>query len=192
MELGTEATRTGIIDNAKKSKYIELKKDVYRILPDGEHLIESLARMNISMDKYKTAEVGKALKKVFRGEFEIGDSIRIAQKEISDVFVKREAPPETDTDDGFFGDIAGKCPLCGENVVRTSFGYGCSGYREKGCRFGVSNVICSRVISISNMKQLLETGKTYKIDGFVSKKNGKSFAAYLKLENGRAVFDFGD
>ena len=192
LELGTEATRTGIIDNAKKSKYIELKKDVYRILPDGEHLIESLARMNISMDKYKTAEVGKALKKVFRGEFEIGDSIRIAQKEISDVFVKREAPPETDTDDGFFGDIAGKCPLCGENVVRTSFGYGCSGYREKGCRFGVSNVICSRVISISNMKQLLETGKTYKIDGFVSKKNGKSFAAYLKLENGRAVFDFSD
>lgn len=192
LELGTEATRTGIIDNAKKSKYIELKKDVYRILPDGEHLIESLARMNISMDKYKTAEVGKALKKVFRGEFEIGDSIRIAQKEISDVFVKREAPPETDTDDGFFGDIAGKCPLCGENVVRTSFGYGCSGYREKGCRFGVSNVICSRVISISNMKQLLETGRTYKIDGFVSKKNGKSFAAYLKLENGRAVFDFSD
>lgn len=192
LELGTEATRTGIIDNAKKSKYIELKKDVYRILPDGEHLIESLARMNISMDKYKTAEVGKALKKVFRGEFEIGDSIRIAQKEISDVFVKREAPPETDTDDGFFGDIAGKCPLCGENVVRTSFGYGCSGYREKGCRFGVSNVICSRVISISNMKQLLETGKTYKIDGFISKKNGKSFAAHLKLENGRAVFDFSD
>ena len=192
LELGTEATRTGIIDNAKKSKYIELKKDVYRILPDGEHLIESLARMNISMDKYKTAEVGKALKKVFKGEFEIGDSIRIAQKEISDVFVKREAPPETDTDDGFFGDIAGKCPLCGENVVRTSFGYGCSGYREKGCRFGVSNVICSRVISISNMKQLLETGKTYKIDGFISKKNGKSFAAHLKLENGRAVFDFSD
>ena len=28
LELGTEATRSGIIDNAKKSKYIELKKDV--------------------------------------------------------------------------------------------------------------------------------------------------------------------
>lgn len=192
LELGTEATRTGIIDNAKKSRYIELRKDVYKILPDGEHLIESLQRMNISMDKYKTAEVGKALKKVFRGEYEIEDSIKIAQKEISDVFLKREAPPETDTDDGFFGDVVGKCPLCGENVVRTSFGYGCSGYREKGCRFGVSNVICSRVISVSNMKQLLDTGRTFKIDGFLSKKSGKSFSAYLKLENGRAVFDFND
>jgi len=192
LELGTEATRTGIIDNAKKSKYIELKKDVYRILPDGENLIESLARMNINMDKYKTAEVGKALKKVFRGEFGINDSIEIAKKEISEVFVKKSEPPETDSDDGFCGDVAGKCPLCGENIVRTSFGYGCSGFKEKGCRFAISNVICSRVISIANVKQLLETGRTYKIDGFVSPKSGKKFQAYLKLENGRTVFDFSD
>ena len=42
LELGTEATRTGIIDNARKSGYIDLKKDVYSILPGGEFLIESL------------------------------------------------------------------------------------------------------------------------------------------------------
>ena len=54
LELGTEATRTGIIDNAKRSGYISLKKDVYNILPDGEYLIESLINMNISMDNYKT------------------------------------------------------------------------------------------------------------------------------------------
>lgn len=190
LELGTEATRTGIIDNAKKSGYIELKKDVYKILPDGERLIESLKHMNISMDKYKTAEVGKALKKVFRGEFTVEDSIAIAKKEIMDVFERKALPPEIDTDDGFYGDIEGKCPLCGENVVRTSFGYGCSGYREKGCKFSVNNVICSRVISSANVKKLLETGKTYKIEGFISPKSGKSFSAFLKLENGKAVFDF--
>ncbi|MBQ0125702.1 MAG: DNA topoisomerase III, partial [Clostridiales bacterium] len=67
LELGTEATRTGIIDNARKSKYIDLKKDVYTILPDGEYLIESLGQMQISMDKYKTSEMGKALKSVFHG-----------------------------------------------------------------------------------------------------------------------------
>ena len=94
LELGTEATRTGIIDNAKKSKYIELKKDVYRILPDGENLIEALKRMNISMDKYKTAEVGKALKKVFRGEFTINDSIEIAKNEIKEVSLKGKLLPK--------------------------------------------------------------------------------------------------
>ena len=83
-----------------------------------------------------------------------------------------------------------KCPLCGEVVRRTSFGYGCSGYREKGCKFAVSNVICQRVISVSNVKHMLETGKSYKIDGFISSKSGKTFSAFLKLENGRAVFDF--
>ncbi len=190
LELGTEATRTGIIDNAKKSKYIELKKDVYKILPDGIYLIEALERMAISMDKYKTAEVGKALKKVFRGEFTINDSIEIAEKEIAEVFVKKEQTPETDTDDGFYGDEAGVCPLCGGVVRRTSFGYGCSAYREKNCKFAVSQVICKRVISIANVKKLLETGKTNKIQGFVSPKSGKTFDAYLKLEGGRAVFEF--
>ena len=190
LELGTEATRTGIIDNAKKSGYIELKKDVYKILPDGENLIESLIRMNISMDKYKTAEVGKALKKVFKGEFSIDDSIAIAKSEISTVFAKRDIPPELDSDDGFIGDIIGKCPMCGSDVVRTSFGYGCSGYKENGCKFGINNVICSRVISKVNVQKMLETGRSYKIDGFVSPKSGKTFQSYLKLENGRAIFDF--
>ncbi len=192
LELGTEATRTGIIDNAKKSGYIELKKDVYKILPDGENLIESLARMNINMDKYKTAEVGKALKKVFRGEFSINNSIELAKSEIREVFEQKAQPPTLDTDDGFFGDIAGKCPLCGCDVTRTSFGYGCSGYRENGCKFGIKNVICSRVISIANVRTLLETGKSHKIEGFISPRTGKSFSAYLKLDSGRAVFDFED
>ncbi len=192
LELGTEATRTGIIDNAIKSRYISLTKDVYKILPDGINLIEYLIRMHISMDKYKTAEVGKALKKVFRGEFTVDDSIAIAKKEIEEVFVKREATPETDTDDGFFGDIVGLCPLCGGQVRRTSFGYGCSEYKEKGCKFSINSVICSRAISVSNVKQLLETGRTYKIEGFVSPRTGKQFSSYLKLEkDGKAVFDFG-
>lgn len=189
LELGTEATRTGIIDNARKSGYIGLKKDVYTILPGGEFLIEALSRMNISMDKYKTSELGKALKKVYRGEFRISDSVDLAVSEIKEVFEKTEQKIEFDTDDGFFGDLVGKCPVCGKDVVRTRFGYGCSGYKE-GCKFSVNSVICDRVISLSNMKMLLETGKTSKIEGFVSKRTGKTFAASLKLENGKAVFDF--
>lgn len=192
LELGTEATRTGIIDNAKKSKYIELKKDVYKILPDGEFLIESLDRMNISMDKYKTSEVGKALKKVFRGEFTIDQSVDIAKKEIASVFNIKQQNLSDDTDDGFIGDVVGKCPICSGNVIRTSFGYGCSMYRENNCKFGLSNVICQRVISKANVSQMLETGKTAKINGFVSPKTNKQFSAYLKLENSKAVFDFND
>ena len=75
LELGTEATRTGIIDNARKSKDIQLKKDVYTILPEGETLITSLDRMGIVMVKYKTSELGRALKRVYHGEMRVEDSV---------------------------------------------------------------------------------------------------------------------
>ncbi len=189
LELGTEATRTGIIENAIKSNYISLKKDVYTILPDGENLIESLSRMGISMDKYKTSYLGQALKKVYKGEITVKDSILLTQMEIEKVFNRKEKSAETDTDDGFIGDIVGKCPLCQGNVVRTKFGYGCDRYKD-GCKFSVNNVILGRVISVSNVKMLLENGKTSKIEGFISKKTGKPFSAVLKLEGDKVSFDF--
>ena len=188
LELGTEATRTGIIDNACKSKYILLKKDVYTILPDGVFLVESLERMNINMDKYKTSELGKALKKVYRGEIEVYDSVLLARNEIAKVFEKQQMPPETDDYTGNFGDVVGTCPLCGKEVVRGRYKYGCRGYKD-GCEFGVSINICNRNISVSNVKLLLETGQTSKIVGFVSK-HGKNFDGVLKLVEGKAVFDF--
>ena len=189
LELGTEATRTGIIENAIKSNYISLKKDVYTILPDGEHLIESLSRMGISMDKYKTSYLGQALKKVYKGEITVKDSILLTEREIEKIFDKKEESAERDTDDGFVGDVVGKCPLCEGNVVRTKFGYGCDRYKE-GCKFSANNVILGRVLSVSNMKMLLETGKTSKIEGFISKKTGKPFSAVLKLDGDKVVFDF--
>ena len=189
LELGTEATRTGIIDNACKSNYIALKKDVYHLLPGGKYLIESLSRMQISMDKYKTSQMGQALKKVFRGEISVSDSLEVAKSEIREVFRPQNNPPETDTDMGYFGEAIGKCPLCGGTVVRTKFGYGCANYRDTGCKFSVNQVICSRIISPANMRLLLERGTTAKIQGFISK-NGKSFDAVLALEGDRVAFRF--
>lgn len=190
LELGTEATRTGIIDNAKKSGYISLKKDVYTILPGGEFLIESLMGMNISMDKYKTSELGKALKAVYHGKMSVDESVSLAEKEIADVFEKKgDSKIEDDTDTGFYGDIIGKCPVCGRDVIRGKFSYGCMGYKE-GCTFKIGLSICKRPISVSNAKLLIENGKSSKIKGFTSKK-GTLFDAFLKMdENKKVVFDF--
>ncbi|MBO5212881.1 MAG: topoisomerase C-terminal repeat-containing protein [Clostridia bacterium] len=190
LELGTEATRTGIIENACNSAYISLKKDSYYILPDGEYLIESLSQLGIIMDKYKTSELGQSLKKVFKGECTINDSVSLAQNEIQNVFnMSKDVEVEKDTNIGLYGDVAGICPACGGRVVRTKFGYGCENYKD-GCKFSISKTICSRTISMSNVKMLLATGKTSKIQGFISK-NKKSFDAALKLdENNKVVFDF--
>ena len=187
LELGTEATRTGIIDNARKSGYIELKKDVYTILPGGEYLIEQLMQMGISMDKYKTSVLGQSLKKVFRGTMTVDASIKQAEDEISEVFERRETSLELDTDTGFFGDLVGKCPLCGKDVLRGKYGYGCSGYKE-GCKFKINSFICKRPISITNARLLLTEGATAEIKGFVSK-NGRPFDSRLILEGDKVVFE---
>ncbi len=188
LELGTEATRTGIINNAIKSKYIELKKDVYRILPDGEYLIEQLILMGISMDKYKTSQLGQALKKVYRGEITIDDSVKQATDEISGVFGAEVNSPESKFYSGFAGDVVGKCPECGNDVIRGKYGYGCSNYKN-GCKFRIGGIICKRVITPTHAKQLLTQGRTDKIEGFISK-NDKPFSATLKMEENKVVFSF--
>ena len=190
VELGTEATRTGIIDNARKSNYIQLKKDVYTILPDGIYMIESLDSLNINMDKFKTSEMGKALKRVYKSEMAVDDTVTLAKDEIKGYFFNEQKPPETDTDIGFYGDVIGKCPLCGNDVKRGKFAYGCAGYKN-GCKLTIWTSLCGRVVSVSNARLLLEGGRSSKIQGFVSKK-GNTFDAYLKLVDGKCVFDFDD
>ena len=190
LELGTEATRTGIIDNAKKSKYIDLKKDVYTILPGGEFLVETLEKLAITMDKYKTSELGKALKRVYRGEIAIDDSVELCRKEISDIFKAGGAKPlpKATIDTGKYGDIVGRCPVCGKAVVRGKQSYGCMGFSE-GCAFKVSISILRKTISKADMMKLLAEGATDKLSGFISKK-GKPFDARLVLKDGNAVFNF--
>ncbi|MBQ7301888.1 MAG: topoisomerase C-terminal repeat-containing protein [Clostridia bacterium] len=206
LELGTEATRTGIIDNARQSGYIQLKKDVYTILPDGEFMIESLAKMEITMDKYKTSTLGRSLKRVFRGEDTVGDCVALAEREIQEIFDKRGTTTvtkvpyqpkgkrgmKTAKPDAYKGPAirAGACPLCGSDIVRGSYAWGCMGYKS-GCGFRLSAVILSHTFTPEEVAQYLETGRTPLITDFISKKN-KKFSAYLQRDGANAKFVFDD
>ena len=185
LELGTEATRTGIINNAISSKYIELKKDVYYILPGGKYLIESLTDMNISMDKYKTSELGKGLKQVYKGNIQIDDVVNLTEDEIKEVFENEK----TDNTTGIYMDKIGICPLCGKDVVKGRYNYNCLGYKD-GCNFKISFNICKKLINKQVAKTLLENKITDEIQGFISK-NNKEFSSKLKLEeDGKISFVF--
>ncbi len=85
------------------------------------------------------------------------------------------------------------CPLCKGDIIVTPFGYGCSNYSkddpEKSCRFMIGKV-ASVKLKEAQVKQLLTTGKTDVIEGFVAK-TGMKFDAPLKLtEDGQITFDF--
>lgn len=190
LELGTEATRTGIIENARSSGYIDLKKDVYTILPGGEFLIQALSEMQITMDKYKTSQLGQALKKVFHGQMTVEESVRLAEAEIAEVFSKQsDGTLAKDSETGFFGDVVAVCPLCHREMKRFRSFYGCTGYKD-GCKFSLNTSLCGRVIPISVLKELTEKGETPPLDGFVSKRTGKTFSAVLRISDGKVVFSF--
>ncbi|MBR3864015.1 MAG: topoisomerase C-terminal repeat-containing protein [Clostridia bacterium] len=182
LELGTEATRTGIIDNAKKSGYISLKKDVYHIEKGGRFLIEQLEDMNISMDKYKTSQLGQALKKVYRGEMTIDESVQMAKQEISSVFSS-----DKNLGTGFYGDEIGVCPLCGGVVVRDRYSYSCKNTADK-CAFKMNLKILGATLSKEQAVKVLKDGTTDLIS--FESKNGKPFSSKLKLDKGKLVFDF--
>ena len=134
--------------------------------------------------------MGRALKRVFRGENGVDETVGLAKDEIAQYFAPLpELSLEEDTDTGFFGDVVGKCPLCASDVRRNKFGYGCSNYKN-GCKLQISAYICGRAISKRNVALMLESGRTSVIKGFVSARTGKSFDAALRLEGERCVFDF--
>ena len=141
------------------------------------------------MDKYKTSELGKALKKVFHGEMSIDESVALARGEIATIFAdKHNNPPMPKVDTGKLGQIVGDCPLCKRHVVRGKYNYGCMGYSD-GCNFKMGVSICRRDIPISEAARLLATGETAVLTDFVSK-NGKRFKAKLVLKGAEVGFKF--
>lgn len=84
------------------------------------------------------------------------------------------------------------CPLCGGDIVKTTFGYGCANYdrnEEGSCKFSIGR-IAGVSLKEAQVKQLLTERHTSPIEGFVAK-TGMMFTAPLKLtEEGQITFDF--
>lgn len=73
-----------------------------------------------------------------------------------------------------------RCPVCGSEMVKFSWGYRCSGF-QNGCYFSIGT-IAGKKLSEKVVRTLCEEGKTDVLTGFVSKRTGKKFSAALKLE----------
>ncbi len=92
-----------------------------------------------------------------------------------------------------------RCPVCGGDIVKTSFGFGCAAYEKnnpKSCRFSIGKLL-GKSLTETQLKELLKNGRTPTIYGFKSK-TGKKFDARVALsrdENGTVTgvkFDFDD
>lgn len=187
-EIGTVATRAGIIKNAQKYQYIKDVKGHLECEDKGVKLIETLEKLNINLNKEKTVEFGRDLKKVYRNDTTMDTIISAVKKELNTI-VSNGNEIKIEKIESQRHENLGICPVCNKgHISANKLGYGCSRYKE-GCKFFVSNKIAGKAISEGIIKKLIKDKKTNLIKGFTSKA-GKKFDAHLKFTNGKVQFDF--
>ncbi len=100
------------------------------------------------------------------------------------------APAEVD----FTGkESVGECPKCKSRVFENGMSYICekSVGAARNCDFRSGTIILQQTIERAQMSKLLSTGKTDLLTKFISKKNGRSFKAFLALgKDGKISFEF--
>ncbi|MDO3412862.1 DNA topoisomerase III [Saccharibacillus sp. CPCC 101409] len=80
----------------------------------------------------------------------------------------------------------GACPICGKPVVDKKNFYGCTGY--PACSFTISKKILGKALSETQVKRLLDKGRTLTLKGF--KKGEKTFDAALSWNPEQRKLDF--
>jgi DNA topoisomerase-3 len=184
--LGTPATRAATIETIIRRGYVERKKKNLVCTEKGANLIKIVPE---SMRSPKlTAEWETALQKIAQGEYSEGEFMKQIENYTADIVaeVAANVNPENVTFGNGSGNVVGKCPRCGADVVENSKAYSC---RER-CLFVIWKTIAQKTITEAQAKKLLESGKSDKIKGFKSKA-GKDFDAVLVVMKDFTVgFDF--
>lgn len=189
VEIGTEATRTGIIENAKKREYITQDKDKYSITDKGRKLIEILNKLDINLYADKSVEFSKALKQVYKGEKTIEDCLSDVRDELNRIFNTKTEIEKVKNQKKNYGEVVGKCFCCGGEVILATSKenkkyYACENkdfFMWENYKYFTQTL----KISKSNMKKLLEKQK---VPFKLKSKAGKDYEAYMVLDkNGKYI-----
>lgn len=184
IEIGTEATRTGIIENAKKYGYISQNKSNYSIEDIGKKLIEILDELNINLYTERTVEFSKLLKKIYKEEKSIGDILTLAEKELNSIVnqnieIKKIKKNET-------LESLGTCPMCKKGQIHQKKSkeekvfYSCS---NQECKFFLWEDTKYFNSPIKVTKAKLRGMLSGKKQAFkITNKEGKEYEAYLTLK----------
>lgn len=180
--LGTEATRSSIIETLIKQQYIEVKKNKVTVTEKGEILCKAVEGTLLSKPDM-TAKWEQFLKRIGANEAKQEDFIANTKKFVSKLVEQaQEDIKNVDTTKAQKAmqdeQHIALCPSCqnGHIVDRKKF-YGCSAYSE-GCKQTFPKAFLGKNLTKTQVKNLCEKDKTNLIKGFKSKK-GKTFDAFL-------------
>lgn len=186
IEIGTEATRAAIIDNAIRSGYISLRKNTYYIEPKGVAMISCMEELGIDISTETTVKISMMLKDVYKNKRTFKQVLAASKSEIEKGFSKREitlsekSKFKDDCQDKQHPKI-GKCPLCGSEIHEGEKCYYCN---NKKCKFILwkNNKYFEAIgyrLTNSGAGALLRSGKVL-AKGLKSKKNPEiKYDAYI-------------
>ena len=178
VEIGTEATRTGIIENAKKYGYITSEKQNFSITEKGIKLIELLDLLHINLYAEKTVEFSVLQKDIYNNRKNISDIIEKTKSELQNV-INQDVEVEKFEKEM---EVIGKCPKCNSDIYENSKSYYCSNYKN-GCKTSLwkeVNYFGQKIkINKNNAKKLLRGEQVvFKIKS----KSGKEYNAHFGIE----------
>ena len=178
IEIGTEATRTGIIENAKKYGYITSEKQNFSITEKGIKLIELLDLLHINLYAEKTVEFSIFQKDIYNNRKNISDIIEKTKSELQNIINQNVEVEKFEKE----MEVIGKCPKCNSNVYENSKSYYCSNYK-KGCKTSLwkeASYFGQKIkISKDNAKKLLRGEQVvFKIKS----KSRKEYNAHFGIE----------
>jgi len=178
VEIGTEATRTGIIENAKKYGYITSEKQNFSITEKGIELIELLDLLHINLYAEKTVEFSMLQKDIYNNRKTVDDIIEKTKSELQNI-INQDIEVEKFEKEM---EVIGKCPKCNSNVYENSKSYYCSNYKN-GCKTSLwkeVNYFGQKIkINKNNAKKLLRGEQVvFKIKS----KSGKEYNAHFGIE----------
>jgi len=208
--IGTSATRAEVIDKLLRLNYIDLNEKKQILTPSafGEMVYEVVdATIPDMLSPEITAKWERGLEQIAKGEISkasyetrLNDYIRtecakVKAMENNDDILKRIRPYvsgriqyEYKEFDSYNTKI--KCPLCGDDVETTSWGFKCKSNISKteGCTFVMSDILEHRLLT-PELATLLHKGKVGPFYDFISQK-GKPFGAYLLWDNEKKKIGF--
>lgn len=188
--LGTPATRASIIERLIKIGYVERDKKSLIPTEKGIFLIN-----NLPCEELKSPEMTgyweKRINDVEKGKDTFESFVSDIKEQTNKICMSITSTTENEKFKPFTtSEVSyGKCPLCGGDVIKTKWGFGCSNYQSTKCGFSISGVICGKKMTDTVIRKLLSEGTTGKLSGFKSKA-GKSFSMSIKLIDGKTEFEF--
>lgn len=193
--IGTDATRSNIIETVKQKGYISITNNIVSVTPKGEVLCKALANSTVG-SPILTAKWESKLRLIGQGKLTLESFVadinqyilEMIQEANRNITTNHETLNSSIVSAKSKNDV-GTCPVCstGKMVDRGKF-IGCDQYKN-GCNFSISRIIAKKRLTDKAIKDLLEKKKTSVIKGFISSKDTK-FDAMLVIKDNKVQFEF--